>query len=96
MKRHNWIRTFPLDGRWCNRCGPGWHKDIGYQLQAVLGTHQYSANLQSSRLDDPGWHGCSCGEWEGYWSSFHPHVADQLRILVTAACTVDPCREGTH
>jgi hypothetical protein len=59
---------------------PGWHQDIGYQLQDVLRAHQYSRS--SSRPDDPGWLACSCGHWQGYWCDFHPHVADELRVVV--------------
>jgi hypothetical protein len=59
----------------------GWWRDIGYILQGVLQDHRYVYWVSGSKPDDPGWHACSCG-WEGYWSAFHPHVADHLRAVV--------------
>lgn len=59
-------------------------QDIGYLLQHVVRSHRYeSRNRGTQRLNDPGWHPCSCG-WEGYWHGFEPHVADELRALVTS------------
>jgi len=59
-------------------------RDIGYLLQHVVCSHRYETrNRGSQRPSDPGWHCCSCG-WEGYWSAFEPHVADELRALVTS------------
>lgn len=61
-----------------------WYLDVGYSLQAVLRAHRYDTRTRGTKPSDPGWHPCSCG-WEGYWSSFEPHVADQLRSVVVAA-----------
>ena len=69
-------------GSWRLGRSPGWTKDIGYQLQDVLQSHRYELRDGGSKPTDPGWHPCSCGAWEGYWSWFHPHVADVLRALV--------------
>lgn len=68
----------------------GWFHDIGYTLQDVLRTHRYDTRTKGSKPDDPGWHECSCGAWEGYWSDFHPHVADHLRAVVVQAAEVNP------
>ena len=67
---------------WRENREPGWFRDIGYALQDVLTAHRYDYKRKGSKPDDPGWHECTCG-WEGYWSSFHPHVADHLRACVT-------------
>jgi hypothetical protein len=67
---------------WRESREPGWYKDIGYALQSVLQSHRYTYKRKGSKPDDPGWHECSCGDWEGYWSSFEPHVADRLREVV--------------
>lgn len=68
---------------WRRQRGPDWQHDVGYQLQDVLRAHRYDYDRKGSKPDDPGWHACTCG-WEGYWSSFHPHVADHLRAAVAA------------
>lgn len=69
-------------GAWREERGPGWARDIGYRLQETLGRHSTTnyAN-RGSKPNDPGWHSCTCG-WEGYWTDFHPHLADELRELV--------------
>lgn len=72
-----------------NRDGK-WFRDIGYALQDVLQGHRYEIRKKGSKPDDPGWHECSCGAWEGYWSDFHPHVADHLRAVVVQAAEVNP------
>jgi hypothetical protein len=64
--------------------GSGWHLDIGFELQDVLRSHDYDYQNKGSKPDDPGWHVCKCGTWEGYWSGFHPHVADHLRAVIVA------------
>lgn len=70
--------------RWREDRGQGWYKDFGYALQRVLNQHIYNSHLiGAERPDDPGWHPCRCG-WEGYYSDFHPHVADYLRATVLA------------
>lgn len=76
IRRRNEIE----EGAWRLSREPGWHKDVGYELQTVLGAHQYEYRAVP-KADDPGWHACSCGNWEGYWSDFHPHVTDQLRAV---------------
>lgn len=58
-----------------------WFRDIGYAFENALSQHQYDIRRRGSKPEDPGWHECSCG-WEGYWSDFHPHVADHLRARV--------------
>lgn len=69
---------------WRQNRAQGWFRDVGYGLQKVLGEHRYLDVQRGSKQDDPGWHPCTCG-WEGYWSAFHPHVADHLRMSVAAA-----------
>jgi len=71
--------------QWCESREPGWYHDIGYRIQDVLRGHGYETCKKGSKPDDPGWHECTCGEWEGYWSGFQPHVTDHLRHLLTAA-----------
>jgi hypothetical protein len=66
---------------WRANRAPGWTKDIGYALQTIVRSHRYEVRLPGAKPEDPGWHPCSCG-WEGYWSAFEPHVADELRALV--------------
>jgi hypothetical protein len=66
---------------WRKSREPRWYRDIGYALQDVLGDHRFDLKNKGAKPDDPGWHACTCGEWEGYWSSFHPHVADHLRVV---------------
>ena len=66
---------------WRENRETGWTSDIGYALQDVLRDHTYLVHTPSTKAGDPGWHPCSCG-WEGYWSEFHPHVADHLRAVV--------------
>lgn len=67
---------------WRLRREPKWYEDIGYALEDVLRQHRYDYKQKGVKPDDPGWHVCSCGEWQGYWSGFHPHVADHLRAVV--------------
>lgn len=69
-------------GAWRESRQPGWFHDIGYALQDVLHSHRYEFAKKGVKPDDPGWHECSCGEWQGYWSGFEPHVADHLRAVV--------------
>ncbi len=66
---------------WRSNRAPGWTHDIGYALQDVMRAHRYELQEKGSKPDDPGWHPCTCG-WEGYWSSFEPHVADELRFTL--------------
>ena len=74
-------QTKPVD-QWRDNRESGWYTDIGYALEGVLRKHQYNYKATNSKPDDPGWHACTCGDWEGYWSDFEPHVADHLRALV--------------
>lgn len=69
------------ESRWRLNREKGWQKDIGYLLQDGIRSHRYEDRRIGSRPTDPGWHPCSCG-WEGYWSSFEPHVADGLRKIL--------------
>lgn len=80
---------------WRESRDPRWTQDIGYQLQDALARHQYEYPSRGSKPGDPGWHACSCG-WEGYWSDFHPHLADELRVLVTGSgeATCGPISEA--
>ena len=75
------------DDSWRRNRERGWYRDVGYALQDVLRAHRYDLRKKGSKPDDPGWHECSCGEWEGYWSSFEPHVADHLREVALRAQT---------
>lgn len=67
-----------ITGEWRTNRERGWHTDIGYQLQDVLRAHRFEVMQPGS---DIGRHACSCGSWEGYWTDFHPHVADHLRAV---------------
>lgn len=67
--------------------GSGWQNDIGYKLQDVLQAHHYDYKNKGEKPDTVGWHACTCGQWEGYWSGFEPHVADQLREAVSSHMT---------
>lgn len=49
MKRHNWIRTFPLDGRWCNRCGLSEADDAGDDCCGA-GAAEYVEAKMAARL----------------------------------------------
>jgi len=42
-------------------------------LRHVLDVHSYDYKI--TKEGDPGWHGCKCLKWEGYWTGFHDHVA---------------------
>lgn len=69
---------------WRESREPGWFRDVGYVFEKVLGEHRYDIKRKGIKPDDPGWHECSCGNWQGYWSGFHPHLADHLRAAVIA------------
>lgn len=43
----------------------------------MLRRHHYDTRDRGGKPDDPGWHVCSCG-WGGYWSDFHPHLAERI------------------
>ena len=59
-----------------------WYEDVGYALETEVRAHNYQSWVRpATKPDDPGWHACTCG-WEGYWSGFHQHVANQLRTIV--------------
>lgn len=66
-------------GAWRQNRSPGWTKDVGYALQDEVSRHHYDLRNRGAKPDSPGWHTCTCGQWEGYWSGFHPHVTDHLR-----------------
>jgi hypothetical protein len=66
-------------GEWRQNRERGWTNDPGYAFQDVVRQHRYDYRNKGSKPADPGWHVCSCGGWEGYWSGFEPHVADHLR-----------------
>lgn len=71
----------PEESRWRQNREKGWQKDIGYLLQDVVRSHRYELWENGTEKSGTGWHPCSCG-WEGYWSSFEPHVADELRKIL--------------
>lgn len=73
-----------MNNDWRKNREPGWASDIGYKLQDELNEHDYQLSKPGSKPESPGWHPCKCGQWQGYWPSFHPHVADRLRELVEA------------
>jgi hypothetical protein len=60
--------------------------DLEWALQYVISSHTYDTTRRTeSKPDDPGWHACRCGTWEGYWSGYNHHVAeDQVKMLVAA------------
>lgn len=53
---------------------------VHWAILSTLRQHRYDIHDRASKPTDPGWHACSCG-WEGYWSDWHPHVADRIRAL---------------
>lgn len=54
-------------------------------IRDALSTHRYESHRPGSdRPSDPGWHPCPCG-WQGYWSSFEPHVAEHVCAALLAA-----------
>lgn len=69
---------------WRESREPRWYYDIGYKMQDELLRHRFEINDHGEKPDDPGWHVCSCGGWEGYWCDWQPHVTDGLRALVVA------------
>lgn len=71
-------------GAWREPKERGWHKDIGYELQDVIRAHRYDYQNKGEKPDEIGWYACTCGDWEGYWSGFEPHVADYLRAVIVA------------
>lgn len=71
------------DSAWRENRERGWTGDLGYALQDVIRGHRYRYDRKGSKPLDPGWHECDCG-WAGYWSSYEPHVADELRAVVAA------------
>ena len=56
---------------------------------AVIDTlqgHRYDYNDKGSKPNDPGWHACSCGEWEGYWCAFESeHLSVEILRSLKAA-----------
>ena len=65
------------------RSHPG---DFVWALQYVMGAHSYDTTRRTeSKPDDPGWHACRCGTWEGYWSGYNTHVAEDQLLMLTAA-----------
>ena len=60
--------------------------DLVWALQYVITNHTYDTTHRSkSKPNDPGWHECRCGLWEGYWSGYNEHVAeDQVKVLTDA------------
>ncbi len=49
-----------------------------YEVMDTLRAHYYDVRKKGSKPNDPGWHQCRCGNWEGYWSGWHEHVASDL------------------
>lgn len=60
--------------------------DRVWALQHIISGHRYEDRTRTTtKPDDPGWHACRCGEWEGYWSDYNHHVAEhQLKVLIAA------------
>lgn len=56
-------------------------------VRDVVAAHRYRPNV-GLRADDPGWHPCDCGEWEGYWCDFDTHATDAVLALFAAQPTV--------
>lgn len=75
---------------WRENRDPGWTKDPGYLAQNELDRHSYLLSDKGTKPDDPGWHTCRCGGWEGYWTQFHPHVADHIRSALLSATVAGP------
>lgn len=50
-------------------------KWINWFITDELSKHYFDYNLSGAKPDDPGWHQCTCGLWEGYWVDYDPHVA---------------------
>ena len=57
----------------------------------VLRGHRFKQEERTeSKPDDPGWRACSCSEWEGYWPSWQPHVAEMVVLANTPLLLEDP------
>lgn len=47
-----------------------------YALASLLMAHEYDYSITEE--GKPGWHGCRCGGWQGYWCRFYDHVAEAI------------------
>lgn len=56
-------------------------------IDALQG-HRYDYANKGSKPNDPGWHVCSCGGWEGYWCVFESeHLSlEILRSVKRMGC----------
>ena len=71
--------------------------DLVWALQYVITHHTYDTTRRTeSKPDDPGWHACRCGLWEGYWSGFNAHVAEDQVKMLAAAGLVPLDKERSH
>lgn len=68
-----------------------------WAVLTVLREHRYDYRDKGAKPDDPGWHRCSCG-WEGYWSGWQPHVAENVTQTVRTHVVnlVDPVGSGVE
>lgn len=76
------IQPQAADSSWRQNREKGWQHDIGYLLQDTVRSHRYELWENGTERSGTGWHPCSCGAWEGYWSDFEPHLADELRKIL--------------
>jgi len=76
--------------------------DIEAVAAEVLAGHDYAINdfgaaakrdgkYLSNGAADPGWHGCRCGGWAGYWCDFRAH---QAAVLADALAPTIAAREA--
>jgi hypothetical protein len=49
-----------------------------WSVLETMQKHVYDYDSKGSRPDSPGWHTCRGCSWEGYWSGFQPHVAEEV------------------
>lgn len=77
-----------------NRRRPQRPGALAWGMASILNMHRFEVgqyDKKGSKPDDPGWWGCSCGTWEGYWSGFNRHVAeDQIEMLIDAGVLPRP------
>ena len=56
-----------------------------YAVAQALRRHHYDTCTTGTRPDDPGWHPCRCGKWEGYWCDFYDeHLAPEILAALRA------------
>lgn len=62
----------------------------------LLNKHHYLSLKPGTKPDDPGWHSCRCGDWEGYWSGYHRHVAEVIAEWHATRVAAAEAEADTH